>query len=103
MTVVVSRANASNGGQISQATFEKGIKGSIDLVVPEDVDSLTTTANSGKSLGALAPRAAITKALRELGLRLAGAGEAPAKAGSSSFWKKISGDGKVKAEKRGQS
>lgn len=102
VTTVASRVNASGAGQITRATFEKGLKGTIDIIVPEDAASLTTAANSGKSLGALAPRAPITRILHELGQRLIDDDNATKKE-SVSFWSKIAGDGKVKIDKRGKS
>jgi pilus assembly protein CpaE len=71
LTIVASRAGASGAGHIDRAIFEKGIQGKIDAVLMEDVAIVSTAANSGKALGATAPRAALTKALRDLALRLA--------------------------------
>jgi len=103
ITLAAARANASGAGQITRATFEKGIKGTVDLIIPEDVSAVTTAANSGKALGAIAPRATITKTLREFASKLAEVedGTQNGKA-SASFWNKLTSDGKHKAGKRGK-
>jgi len=103
ITLAAARANASGAGQITRATFEKGIKGTVDLIIPEDVSAVTTAANSGKALGAIAPRATITKTLREFASKLAEVedGTQNGKA-SASFWNKLTSDGKHKAGQRGK-
>jgi pilus assembly protein CpaE len=102
ITTLASRVDASGTGQVTRAVFEKGIKGPVDILIPEDTASLTTASNSGKALGAVAPRAAITKALRELALRMSDADEKEEKPPTSSFWNKLAGDAKNKAA-RGKS
>ena len=97
VTIVASRTGASGAGQIDRAIFEKGIQGKIDATVSEDGATFTTAANSGKALGASAPRAAATKVMRELAVRLAKVEEtATAK---PSFWAKLSGGKKNNANK----
>lgn len=100
ISTVGARVSASGAGQVTRAIFEKGIKVPVDILVPEDSSSLTTASNSGKALGAIVPRAAITKSLRELAARLLNADEgAPAKA-QSGFWNKIAGEVKGKVDRR---
>jgi pilus assembly protein CpaE len=101
ITTVV-RTNASGGGQITRAVFEKGTKSPVDMMVPEDNASFTTASNSGKALGAIAPRAPVTKILRDLAMKLADIDQAPEKA-RASFWNKLSGDVKGNADRRGKS
>ena len=102
ISIVGARVNASGAGQVTRAIFEKGIKGPVDALVPEDFASLTTASNSGKALGATAPRAAITKVLRELSLKLTNITEAPSEKTSGSLWNKIAGEVKGKVERRGK-
>lgn len=89
VTIVASRANASGAGHIDRAIFEKGIQGKIDAVIAEDAATVTVAANSGKALGATAPRAPLTKSLRDLAVHL---GRIEGKAVEKpSFWTKLSG------------
>jgi pilus assembly protein CpaE len=102
ISIVGARVGANGAGQVTRAIFEKGIKGPIDVIVPEDSASLTTASNSGKALGSIAPRAALTKIVRDLALRLAGAGEQGGDKTPSSFWDKLTGDAKSKVERKGK-
>jgi len=87
VTIVASRANASGAGHIDRAIFEKGIQGKIDAVISEDAATVTVAANSGKALGATAPRAPLTKSLRDLAVHL---GRVEGKAlEKPSFWAKL--------------
>ncbi len=93
--IVGSRADSSGAGQVTRSIFEKGIKSPVDLIVPEDPASLTTAANSGKALGATAPKAAITKVLRDLAWKLMNTeDQGKTKESSSSFWNKLTGEAK---------
>jgi pilus assembly protein CpaE len=93
VSIVASRTNASGAGQIDRVTFEKGIQGKIDATIVEDAASLAAAANAGKALGVSAPRAAPTKALRELAIRLSKI-EEKAQAKPSLFSKLFGGDKK---------
>jgi pilus assembly protein CpaE len=100
ITTVAARTGPSGAGQITRAIFEKGIKSPVDLTVPEDDASLTTASNSGKALAAIVPRAAVTKALRDLALRLAKTDDRAAEKTASSFWNKLTGEVKGKLDRR---
>jgi pilus assembly protein CpaE len=97
-----ARANASGAGQVTRTIFEKGIKSALDMIVPEDALSLTAASNGGKSLGAVAPHAPITKVLRELASKLAHDSERTIDKEPSSFWNKLAGEVKSKVERRGK-
>lgn len=99
LSIIGSRVSASGAGQVTRAIFEKGIKGPVDTTIPEDPSSLTTASNSGKALGAIAPRASITKALRELSIKLTNS-EPPGEKAPSTLWDKIAGEVKGKVERR---
>jgi pilus assembly protein CpaE len=99
ITIVASRTNTSGNGQIDSATFEKGMQGRIDATIVEDAASLAAASNSGKALGASAPRAAVTKALRELAVRL-GKIEERAEA-KKSLWRKLTGTAKSRDKSGG--
>ncbi len=100
VSIVGARVSASGAGQVTRAIFEKGIKGPIDIIIPEDFASLTTASNSGKALGAVAPRAAITKILRELSLKLTNITEQPGEKSPATLWGKIAGEVKGKVDRR---
>lgn len=70
ITIVGARTNAAAVGHVSKAIFEKGIQSTADFIVPEDHGALTAASNSGKALGAAAPHAELTKALRRLAMHL---------------------------------
>lgn len=97
---VGARASATGSGQITRAVFEKGIKGALDILVPEDSASLTAACNSGKSLVAVAPRAPIVKPLREIALKLANVEESDKQKVGASFWNKLTGDVRAKVVDR---
>jgi len=71
LTIVGSRASATGVGHIDRAVFEKGIQSPLDALIIEDTTTVANAANSGKSLGETAPKAPITKSIRELAQRLA--------------------------------
>lgn len=98
--IVAARVNASGAGQISREVFEKGIKTTVDFELPEATASLTTAANSGKALGALAARAPLTKALRQIAQTLSDKEAAREKKGASSFWSKIASEMRSKSDKK---
>jgi pilus assembly protein CpaE len=102
ISTIGARVSPSGSGQVTRAIFEKGIKNPIDAAIPEDSASLTTASNSGKALGAIAPRAAITKVMRELALKLTNTSEQPTGKTPATFWNKIAGDVKGKVERRGK-
>ena len=100
ITIVASRTNAAGAGHVDRATYEKSIQGKIDALMVEDAPSLTKASNSGKALGEAAPKAPITKAMRDLALRLANVEETAIV--KQSFWNKLMSDdkGKKKSGKR---
>jgi pilus assembly protein CpaE len=98
VTIVAARTDASGAGQIDRTIFEKGIQGKIDATVIEDRATFTTASNSGKALGATAPRSASTKAMRDLAIRLSKIEEQVAK--KSSFWAKLTGKNNSKGAAR---
>jgi len=94
MTIVASRTNAAGVGHVDRATFEKSVQAKIDVLIVEDPVSLAAASNSGKALGEAAPKALITKAMRDLARRLANIEESEIK--KPSFWNKLLSDGKDK-------
>jgi Flp pilus assembly CpaE family ATPase len=70
------------------------------MVIPEDSASLMTASNSGKALGATAPRAAITKVLRELSWKVSDVDEKATVKAPPTLWNKLTGDGK--SDRRGK-
>jgi len=102
VSVVGSRVDASGAGQVTRTIFEKGIKTTIDMIVPEDAASFTTASNSGKALGSTAPRAPITKILRELSWKLTDVEGRVKEKTAPSFWNKLTGEAKGKLDKRGK-
>jgi pilus assembly protein CpaE len=87
VTIIASRANAAGAGHIDRAIFEKGIQSTVDFVLVEDATTMSVVANKGKALGELAPRAALTKSLRDLAKRLGSIGEVVTK--KKSFWENL--------------
>jgi pilus assembly protein CpaE len=100
---VGARVNACGAGQVTRPIFEKGIKVPVDLLIPEDAAALTTASNSGKALAATAPRAAITKALRDLAARLVDIEADSMSKHPATFWDKLTGEVKNKVDRRGKS
>ncbi|MDP9128592.1 MAG: AAA family ATPase [Pseudomonadota bacterium] len=80
LTVVASRVNPSHPSQVDGPAFEKGAQIKIDMTIPEDHKTIAQAANSGKAVGSIAAQAPVTKALRALTIKLAGAPPAAAKA-----------------------
>lgn len=72
LTLVTSRVNPAQPGQVDSAAFEKGAQIKIGLMVPEDLKSVTLAANTGKALGAVSADAPVTKALASLAAKLSG-------------------------------
>ncbi|MGB9152001.1 MAG: AAA family ATPase [Alphaproteobacteria bacterium] len=97
ITIVASRTNASGAGHIDRAVFEKGMQGKIDASVAEDAATIATAANSGKALGATAPRATLTKSLRDLAMRLGNVDEMAVK--KVSFLDKLIAGNKKKGKR----
>jgi pilus assembly protein CpaE len=97
VSVVTSRTNASGAGHVDPSVFEKGIQGKITATIGEDGASLMAASNTGKALGACAPRAPITKAIRELAVMLADI-QAP-QPEAKSLWEKIKASRKGKRSK----
>ena len=63
---VINRAGADKKAQIPKAEFEKGIEAKIDILIPEDTKVMATASHSGKPVSAVAKRARVTGAIREL-------------------------------------
>ena len=108
LTIVASRTNHSGEGHIDRAVFEKGIQGKIDVTIAEDALAFAAASNSGKALGSSAPKAAVTKSLRELAQRLANIDTAAVASKKPSFWsnltqaaEKTKSKGKGPTQKRG--
>ncbi len=87
ITIVSARTNASGAGHVDRAVFEKGVQAKIDINIVEDTATFVATSNSGKAFGAAAPRAPVTKALRDLAMRLAEVEETDLE--KPSFWDKL--------------
>jgi pilus assembly protein CpaE len=96
--IAAARVGASGAGHVTRAVFEKGVQRPIDFIIPEDVASLTLSSNGGKALAAVAPRALLTKALRELALRLTKSDELLVEKPRPSFWTKLAGGKKSKGK-----
>lgn len=73
--VIASRVGKDRPAQIDAATFEKGVQGKIDFVIPEDVKPVYQAANTGKAAVAVAPQAEYTKAVRKIIAGVAGGGK----------------------------
>jgi len=72
VTLMASRTNASQSGQVDRDAFEKGAQIKIDFIVPEDAKAVTEAANTGKTLGATAQESPVTKVLLAFASRLSG-------------------------------
>ena len=95
-TLVASRVNGSGGGHITRAVFEKGVQGTIDVVLPNEDGIVAEASNNGKALGESAPRAALTKALRDLALRLIQTENKAETKTKQGFWAKLMGEPPLK-------
>lgn len=98
ITIVASRTQSSGAGQIDAAVFEKGVQDKIGATLVEDGATILTAANTGKALGITAPRAVLTKAIRDLAMRFVQSDEAPVT--KKSLWAKLTGNTKSKDAKR---
>lgn len=94
--VIASRVGPTRSGQVDIGAFEKGAQLKIDLTIPEDQKSVTTAANSGKALGAVAKQAPITKALLDLAKKLSSKPEEEGKKADEPIWKKLLSGNKPK-------
>jgi pilus assembly protein CpaE len=72
LTIVAARTGPARAGHVDAAAFEKGAQIKIDITIPEDHKTVGEAANSGKSIGALAKHAPVTKAMLALASRLGG-------------------------------
>lgn len=95
LTLVASRVNAANSGQIDNSAFEKGAQVKIDFTVPEDTKSVAAAANTGKALGAIASDAPATKALLALAAKLSGR-SLEGEAGKKGMFRWLTGPPKAK-------
>ena len=50
ITMVGNRAGNKRAGELSQAEFERGLEGSLDFVIPDDVKAMSKAAAAGKPL-----------------------------------------------------
>jgi pilus assembly protein CpaE len=66
ITQVATRVSASRPSAVDEAAFAKGTQAKIDFVLPDDHKNMTAANNAGKMLGAIAPSAALTKAMLTL-------------------------------------
>lgn len=69
--VVTTRHSKERPPALDQASFEKGIAAKIDAHIPDDVKVLNNSANAGKAFVATSAEAPCSKAVRDLGKRLA--------------------------------
>jgi len=79
--IVANQVGASHRGEVGQPEFERGINGSLDLVVPFDVKAAIAVAHSGKALPAAASGSKAAAELRRLAARLSGREEVKARNG----------------------
>ena len=63
---VINRAGADKKAQIPKSEFEKGIEAKIDVMIPEDTKAMAMANHAGKAVAAVAKRARVTGAIREL-------------------------------------
>ncbi len=89
---IVSRVGSERVAQVSKSDFDRALSDHVDYYVPEDGKTLSVCANVGKAIAAEAPRAPITKALRDIAADISDY-EKPKK---QSFLGKIVGSGKKK-------
>jgi pilus assembly protein CpaE len=90
VSIVASRVSPSRTGQVDVTAFEKGAQIKIDAMLPEDQKIVAHAANSGKSLGEVAPQSPLTKALLALATKISGNAEVIVKKDRASLWKKLS-------------
>jgi pilus assembly protein CpaE len=87
--VVANQVGASHRGEIGRPEFERGVGGSVDLIVPFDVKAAVAAAQSGKPLVAAAANSKATAEMRKFAARLAGReAEKTAKSGFFSRFKR---------------
>lgn len=64
--LVAGRIGKGRPAQVDKASFERSVGAKLTAVVPEDARTLTACANGGKPLVKVAPKVAVTRALRGL-------------------------------------
>lgn len=64
--LVAGRIGKGRPAQVDKASFERSVGAKLTAILPEDAKTLTACANGGKPLVKVAPKAAVTKALRAL-------------------------------------
>ncbi|MEH6404535.1 MAG: cellulose synthase operon protein YhjQ/BcsQ [Sneathiella sp.] len=69
---VVSRVGGERALQVSKADFARALSEPVNYTIPEDAKTLTVCANAGKSITSVAPKAPISKALRDLAENVSG-------------------------------
>ena len=89
-----SRCGSDRAAQVSKADFERGLNDKVAYMIPEDAKTLTVCANAGKAIAQVAPKAPITKVLRELAAHISNYSE-PKKKG---FLNLVRGGKKSKSE-----
>jgi pilus assembly protein CpaE len=99
LTIVAARTNSSGEGHITRAVFEKGVQASVDIVLPQDDAVIAEASNNGKALGESAPRASLTKAIRELALRFINTDGIVQEKAKPGFLAKLLGDTNGKKKK----
>lgn len=70
--VIVNRVPVGSRGMLKAPDFEKGIKHSIAMKVPEDMKSVLTAANAGRPLAVSAKSSKTVAAMRDLAQLIAG-------------------------------
>jgi pilus assembly protein CpaE len=72
VSLVATRVGPQRAGAVDEATFAKGAGAKIDFFLPEDGKNVTAASNAGKTLGALAKNAPLTKNLLQMAHYLVG-------------------------------
>ncbi len=75
ITQIAARIGPAHPAAVDEASFTKGAGAKIDFILPDDPKNVTAANNAGKTLGAIAPSAPLTKVLRDLATHLAGRDE----------------------------
>ncbi|MDD5587114.1 MAG: AAA family ATPase [Alphaproteobacteria bacterium] len=72
VTLVANRNGPQRSTGIDEATFAKGAQAKIDFFLPDDPKNVAAASNAGKTLGAVAKAAPLTKTLLQLSVHLMG-------------------------------
>jgi len=72
VTLVATRVGPQHAGAVDEATFTKGAQAKIDFFLPDDPKNVVAASNAGKTLGAIAKGAPLTKNIFQLAQYLVG-------------------------------